>query len=93
MAVPPLIEPLTNITGVKKGETVTLYCNVSGTPTPNVSWTHVDTGNKRFNKTWVITDIKVDDLGQYKCEASNSDGSDSKITFIYFAGKYLLFLI
>ena len=72
---------------MEKGGTVTLYCDVSGSPTPSVSWTHVNTGNKRFNKTWVITDIKIDDLGQYKCEASNMYGNDSKSTFIYLAGK------
>lgn len=72
---------------MEKGQTVTLYCDVSGTPTPVVSWTHVDTGNKRLNKTWVITDIKVNDLGQYKCEASNIYGNASKSTYIFFAGK------
>ena len=74
---------------VKKGETVTLFCNVSGTPTPSVHWTHVRTGKKRHNKTWVITDIKVDYLGQYKCEASNTFGNDSKSTFVYFEGKWV----
>ena len=74
---------------VKKGQTVTLFCNVSGTPTPSVYWTHVRTGKKQHNKTWAIRDINVDDLGQYKCEASNKFGYDSKSTFVYFAGKWV----
>ena len=78
---------------MEKGDAVTLYCNVSGKPRPSVSWIHVNTGNKRLNKTWVITDIKIDDVGQYKCVASNIFGNDSKSTFIYLAGKYLLLLI
>ena len=76
-----------NKTNVIKGEDVTLYCNVSGTPAPRVSWTHVKTGEKWFSKTKVITDVKVDDLGEYKCEASNLYGNDTKSIFISFPGK------
>jgi len=72
---------------VEKGDNVTLYCDASGTPTPVVSWTHVSTGKKWLSNTWVILDVKVEDLGKYKCEASNRDGNDSRSTFIYFLGK------
>ena len=75
-----------NKTNVKKGETVTLYCNVYGTPTPLVSWTHVKTGEKWFSTTKVIADVKVDDLGEYKCEASNPYGNDTESIFIFFSG-------
>ena len=88
--VPSSIEPLKNKTNVQKGGNVTLYCNVSGTPPPDVSWTHVSTGKKWLGKTWVILDVKVDDLGEYKCEASNRYGNDTKTTFIFFPGKCLL---
>jgi len=87
--VPSSIEPLKNETDVGKGGNFTLYCNVSGTPTPHVSWTHVNTGKKWFGKTRVIFDVKVDDLGEYKCEASNRYGNDTKSTFIFFPGKCL----
>ncbi|XP_078379877.1 fibroblast growth factor receptor 4-like isoform X4 [Oculina patagonica] len=72
---------------VEKGQTVALFCNVSGTPTPNVSWTHVNSGKKRFSDTWVITDIKVDDIGQYRCDAINKYGNDSKSIFVYFENR------
>ncbi|XP_078379874.1 fibroblast growth factor receptor 1-like isoform X2 [Oculina patagonica] len=80
---PTLIVSFRNMT-VEKGQTVALFCNVSGTPTPNVSWTHVNSGKKRFSDTWVITDIKVDDIGQYRCDAINKYGNDSKSIFVYF---------
>ena len=75
---------------MQKGDNVTLYCDVSGAPTPHVSWTHVSTGNKWFSKTVVILDVKVEDLGEYKCEASNPYGNDSRSTFIYFPGKCVI---
>ena len=76
-----------NKTNVQKGGNVTLYCNVSGIPTPIVSWTHVSTGKKWLNRTWVVLNVKVDDLGEYKCEASNIYENDSKSVFLYFPGK------
>ena len=88
--VPSSIEPLRNQTDVKKGGNFTLYCNASGTPPLHVSWTHVKTGMKWFNKTVVILDVKVEDLGEYKCEASNPYGNDTKRIFIYFPGKYFM---
>ncbi|XP_020614819.1 neurotrimin-like [Orbicella faveolata] len=83
---PTSIEPLKNKTDVKNGGNVTLYCNVSGTPTPHVSWTHVSTDKKWFSKTWVILNVKVGDLGKYKCEASNPYGNATETTFIFFPG-------
>jgi len=76
-----------NKTDVQKGGNITLYCNVSGTPTPGVSWTHVSTGKKWFGKTLIIVDVKVEELGEYKCEASNIIKNDSKRVFLYFPGK------
>ena len=76
-----------NKTDIKKGGTVRLYCNVSGTPAPNVSWTHVQSGKKWNNKTVTIVNIQVENLGEYKCEASNIYGSDTKSTFIFYEGK------
>ena len=76
-----------NKTNVQKGGNVTLYCNASGTPTPQVSWTYVSTGEKWFSKTKVIADVNVDDLGEYRCEASNRYGNATENIFIFFPGK------
>ena len=70
-----------------KGGDVTLYCNVSGTPTPRVSWTRVSTGEKWPGKKLVIIDVQVKDLGEYKCEATNPYGNDTESVFIFFPGK------
>ena len=82
----PSIVPLKNMT-VVNGETVSLFCDASGRPEPLVSWTQVSTGNKQFNKTWRITDFRERDIGEYRCDASNVYGEDSKSTFISLQGK------
>jgi len=82
---PASIQPLEDII-VKKGETATLFCNVSGNPAPNVSWTHVSSGLKHDNDTWVITVNDVSHLGKYRCDASNKYGNDSEFMSILFEG-------
>ena len=79
--VPSSIVQLKNMT-VVKGKTVTLLCDVSGRPEPSISWTHVRTGKKQLNKTWILTDFQQSDIGEYRCDASNIFGNDSKSTFI-----------
>ncbi|XP_015750042.1 PREDICTED: hemicentin-1-like isoform X5 [Acropora digitifera] len=71
---------------VEKGGNATLFCSVSGTPTPSVMWIHVDTGNKHYDETWFISDITFNDLGEYRCDASNRYGSDTNSTVILFKG-------
>lgn len=72
---------------VVNGGTVNLFCDTSGRPEPLVSWTQVSTGNKQFNKTWRITDFRERDIGEYRCDARNVYGKDSKSTFISLQGK------
>jgi len=81
----PSIVPLKNMT-VVNGGTVNLFCDTSGRPEPLVSWTQVSTGNKQFNKTWRITDFRERDIGEYRCDARNVYGKDSKSTFISLQG-------
>ncbi|XP_067028898.1 hemicentin-1-like isoform X2 [Acropora muricata] len=71
---------------VEKGGNATLFCSVSGTPTPSVIWIHVDTGNKHYDETWFISDITFNDLGEYRCDAINRYGNDTNSTAIFFKG-------
>ena len=86
IAVPASIAALEDKT-VTKGGTVTLFCHASGNPTPSVSWTQVSTGIKRNDATWVLTDIGDSDLGEYRCDASNKYGNDSKTIKVEYIGK------
>ncbi|XP_068734070.1 fibroblast growth factor receptor 3-like [Montipora capricornis] len=73
---------------VQAGGNVTLICKVSGKPWPSLSWTHVSTGIQRHNKAWVIINITVSDLGEYRCDAKNIYGQDHKtLTLAYVGGN------
>ena len=79
----PSIEPLRNLT-VKPGDNITLTCVVSGKPTPSVSWTHVSTGIQHHEEAWDRTNIDINSLGEYRCNARNSCGQESdKLTVAY----------
>ena len=60
------------------GSNVTLTCEVSGDPTPNITWTREGaTTNQLENATGPIlylVRIKLDDAGSYKCTADNGYG-------------------
>ena len=76
-----MIQALTNIT-VIESENSSLTCHVSGTPMPSVSWTEVRTGHRTEGKIQALVHVSRSDAGEYKCEASNFCGNDSKSTFL-----------
>ncbi|XP_066575995.1 vascular endothelial growth factor receptor 2 isoform X2 [Amia ocellicauda] len=78
---------LKNLTGqiIQISETIELACNVSGTPTPNVTWiknnkTLMEDSGIVFtqqNRTLTIQRVKKEDSGIYTCLACNDQGCDS----------------
>ncbi|XP_015775158.1 PREDICTED: hemicentin-2-like isoform X7 [Acropora digitifera] len=84
---PPSIAPLRNLT-VKPGDNMTLTCVVSGRPSPSVSWIQVSTGIQHQDEAWDRTNIDINTLGEYRCNANNSCGQQSdKLTLAYVGGK------
>ena len=79
--VPAVVYSLENIT-VTEGENRTLTCNVSGSPTPSVTWTEVKTQIRTMGITRELIHINRNESGEYKCEASTSCGNDTKSTFL-----------
>ena len=77
----PVIEALINTT-VIEGKNSTLACHVSGIPLPPVSWTEVRTGDHTEENIRSLINVSRSDAGEYKCEASNFCGNDSKSTFV-----------
>ena len=76
-----MIQDLINIT-VIEGENSSLTCDVSGTPMPSVSWTEVRTSDRTEGNIRSLINVSRSDAGEYKCEASNFCGNDSKRTFV-----------
>ncbi|XP_050331112.1 basement membrane-specific heparan sulfate proteoglycan core protein isoform X18 [Bactrocera neohumeralis] len=64
-----------------------IYCEVSGHPTPTVTWTRVEgqmSLEARTEDTRLIFEApRKSDEGRYRCRASNENGIDEKYTQVY----------
>ena len=81
LIVKSAIQELNNVT-VIEGEDTTLICSVDGLPVPSVSWTAVPTWSRSQGNIRELTNINRNDPGEYKCEASNVCGNDTKSLFL-----------
>ena len=61
---------------------MTLSCNVSGIPSPTVSWIKVDGGERFDESELVFTNRSRTQAGEYRCEASNQCGNASETATI-----------
>ena len=59
---------------VIEGDNVTLICNVSGMPTPMVSWMTLDS-QRVSGYRLEVTNIDRSQAGEYTCEVSNECGN------------------
>ena len=76
-AAPSAIQPIQNV-NITEGLNLTLLCNVSGIPSPMVSWMKVGGDVITNEKELVFTNINRTQAGEYKCEASNQCGNASE---------------
>jgi len=67
----------------KDKRNVTLYCNATGRPTPQLSWVRVRDGNTvAFGNTHKIVTADRSHRGEYRCVANNGVGNPTS-TSIY----------
>ena len=85
------IQPLLNATTTER-ENLNLSCNASGTPPPVVSWVRISTGQRFDGHVLALTNISKTQAGDYRCEASNDCGNESKTTTIHVKCKYSFLL-
>ena len=75
ITIPPEPRPFLTI-----GKNYTLTCNASGDPLPKITWTKDGIPAGEFNVTGYklhLTEVKLKDVGSYRCTASNGYGEDA----------------
>jgi hypothetical protein len=81
--VPPWIIGTEKETTVQTniGKSITLVCPVVGTPKPTIQWFKDDQllQSFDFNDQYVLTNIKRNDQGVYRCLATNKAGSTDRL--------------
>ena len=66
-------------TPVTEGDNVTLHCNATGFPVPNISWIKASSGYvESRTKTLLVTAITRGESSNYICHASNEIGNDTQ---------------
>ena len=89
--VPPRIttEPKRE-TEVRAGQNLTLTCNASGDPLPEVTWSKEGQTLTLFNVTGSVlhlVNVTREDVGSYKCTAKNKVGEASRPAAVNVACK------
>ena len=68
---------------VNEGGSFNMTCEASGDPAPNnYTWIRLDNGERQNGNVLTFTRISRSDSGQYKCEAQNQCGKDSRVQSI-----------
>ena len=66
---------------IVEGDNVTLHCNATGNPAPNVTWTKDGNLTVLYHgETYRIANIQREGAGDYTCKAWNEVGEPSNAT-------------
>ena len=79
---------------VDAGQNLTLMCNASGDPRPNITWTRegATQANQLVNATGYrlyLVNVQKGHVGSYRCTASNGYGTVSSLALVNVRCKYL----
>lgn len=72
--VPPSIKYITPNTTVNETDDVTLFCNSTGNPAPNITWVlldDLDAGIRGTQESLTLSHVKRNQSGTYGCFADN----------------------
>ena len=77
--VPPSIYKGPSNKTVNESGELELFCNATGNPPPNITWSKVAVPPVQLpvNEVLTVKNIKKPDSGVYQCTASNGIGSDA----------------
>ena len=80
---------------VDAGQNLTLMCNASGDPRPNITWTRegATQANQLVNSTGYrlyLSNVQREHVGSYRCTARNGYGIASSLALVNLRCKYLI---
>ena len=79
------------------GSSVTLVCNSSGFPSPELTWTRgiealpSDSNHEISEQSLTIRDVQYVDANEYTCTATNQAGQDAATTELVVKGSSCFF--
>lgn len=83
---------------LKKGDATQLVCKVTGTPPIKITWFANDRELRESSKHKMsfvestavlrLTDVAIEDSGEYMCEAQNEAGSDHCTSIVIVKGRF-----
>ena len=76
---------------ITEGGNLNLSCNASGTLPLVVSWVRISTGQRFDVSVLQLTNINRTQAGNYRCEASNDCGNESKTATVDVKCKFSFF--
>ena len=66
-------------TSITEGMDVTLHCNATGNPPPNITWIWQKTGDVLgSSEQLTLTAVSRSQVGTYQCQAANGIGNSSR---------------
>ena len=94
---PRITSPKDNRT-VTEGSYLDLFCNATGKPAPNITWTRVLVSGKDskvlfVGNPWIIISIRRNFTGTYRCAADNGIGiTETHMLYVSVACKWKLYV-
>ncbi|XP_046575750.1 hemicentin-1-like [Haliotis rubra] len=85
LTAPDILNPNQTVNAAL-GKTVLLFCNVSGNPTPSVTWIYDQSVNPNAHpkeSTLAISSVLKNNEGVYRCEANNSLGTKEGVVHLH----------
>ena len=75
VSVPPLIDFVSHNATANETDDVVLFCNATGNPTPNITWTFLngpETSVIRIGENHTLSNVTRNQAGTYQCIAINN---------------------